>query len=172
MYEPSLRLPLLIRYPRLARAGRVESRFALNIDYAPTILDIAGVPAPPTMQGRSLRPLMEGNPPRDWRTSMLYTYYENSWTLAGKGREALSDPTFQYFTAHRVSPHRGVRTARHKLIDYYREGGYKELFDLERDPDELRNVYGDWDYSGVRTTLEKELERLRSEFKESGTMPA
>jgi hypothetical protein len=116
------------------------------------------------MQGRSLRPLLEGHPPRDWRTSMLYTYYENSWTLAGKGREALSDPTFQYFTAHRVSPHRGVRTERHKLIDYYRENGYRELFDLVKDPHELRNVYADPGYSHVRAGLEKELARLASEF--------
>jgi len=164
MYEPALRLPLLVRYPRGSRAGRVESRFALNIDYAPTILDIAGVPAPSTMQGRSLRPLLEGSSPRDWRKSMLYTYYENSWTLAGKGREALSDPTFQYFTAHRVSPHRGVRTARYKLIDYYRENGYQELFDLEKDPDELRNVFQDTKYAGVRAELQKELGKLRSQY--------
>ncbi len=160
MYEPALRLPLLVRYPRGAHAGRVESRFALNIDYAPTMLDIAGVAAPGSMQGRSLRPLLEGQAPGDWRTSMLYTYYENSWTLAGKGREALSDPTFQYFTAHRVSPHRGVRTEKHKLIDYYSENGYRELFDLEKDPHELRNVYHDASYrkgacrvrEGVRET--------------------
>jgi arylsulfatase A-like enzyme len=164
MYEPSLHLPLLIRYPQGGLTGRVESRFALNIDYAPTILDIAGVPAPATMQGRSLRPLLEGDGPRDWRTSMLYTYYENSWTLAGKGREALNDPTFQYFTAHRVSPHRGVRTARYKLIDYYQENGYHELFDLDQDPNELRNVYADPAYAKVRQDLQQELARLITEF--------
>jgi arylsulfatase A-like enzyme len=168
MYEPSLRLPLLVRYPREARPGRVETRFALNIDYAPTILDIADVTAPSTMQGRSLVPLLASDAVRGWRTSMLYTYYENSWTLAGKGREALSDPTFQYFTAHRVSPHRGVRTSRYKLIDYYSEGGYHELFDLEKDPDELRNVYGDPSYSKVRSDLELELTRLAREFKLAG----
>jgi arylsulfatase A-like enzyme len=165
MYEPSLRLPLLIRFPRGAVAGRVEARFALNIDYAPTLLDMAGVAAPATMQGRSLRPLLEGHAPRDWRTSMLYTYYENSWTLAGKGREALSDPSFQYFTAHRVSPHRGVRTERYKLIDYYKEDGYKELFDLEKDPNELRNVYGQAGYAAVQAELVKELARLRVEYR-------
>jgi arylsulfatase A-like enzyme len=116
------------------------------------------------MQGRSLRPLLENQSARDWRTSMFYTYYENSWTLAGKGREALNDPTFQYFTAHRVSPHRGVRTERYKLIDYYREEGYRELFDLEKDPHELRNVHGDAGYSRVQGELERELARLRTEF--------
>jgi arylsulfatase A-like enzyme len=164
MYEPALRLPLLVRYPRAVRGGQVESRFALNIDYAPTILDFAGVRAPANMQGRSLRPLLEGHEPRGWRASMLYTYYENSWTLAGKGKEALSDPTFQYFTAHRVSPHRGVRTERYKLIDYYMENGYRELFDLEKDPNELRNVWAEADYSKVRGDLERELKRLMSQF--------
>ena len=96
---------------------------------------------------------------------MLYTYYENSWTLAGKGREALNDPTFQYFTAHRVSPHRGVRTRRYKLIDYYSENGYHELFDLEKDPNELHNLYGDASYSQVRADLETELSRLAREFR-------
>ena len=95
---------------------------------------------------------------------MLYTYYENSWTLAGKGREALNDPTFQYFTAHRVSPHRGVRTARYKLIDYYQENGYHELFDLDQDPSELRNVYEDSGYAKVRQDMRKELARLVTEF--------
>jgi arylsulfatase A-like enzyme len=164
MYEPSLHLPLIVRYPRGVRAGHVESRFALNIDYAPTILDFAGVPALSTMQGRSLRPLLEGHVPRDWRRSMLYAYYENSWTLAGKGKEALSDPTFQYFTAHRVSPHRGVRTERYKLIDYYSEAGYRELFDLEKDPNELRNVHEDAGYGKVRAELEAELGRLRKHY--------
>jgi arylsulfatase A-like enzyme len=164
MYEPSLRLPLLVRYPRQIPARRVDPHFALNIDYAPTMLDYAGVPAPPSMQGRSLRPVIEGKAPKDWRRSMLYTYYENSWTLAGKGKEALSDPTFAYFTAHRVSPHRGVRTERYKLIDYYAEGGYKELFDLVKDPDELRNVYGDRAYAAEQAAMEKELLRLRREY--------
>ena len=95
---------------------------------------------------------------------MFYTYYENSWSLAGKGKEALNDPTFQYFTAHRVSPHRGVRTARHKLIDYYSEGGYRELFDLERDPNELINVYEDGSYLMVRGELVRELGLLSGEF--------
>ena len=164
MYEPSLRLPLLVRYPRMVRAGHVEPRMALNIDYAPTLLEYAGVRAPASMQGRSLRPLLERKAPRDWRRSMLYTYYEDSWKLEGKGREAMSDPTFAYFTAHRVSPHRGVRTESHKLIDYYQENGYRELFDLERDPDELRNVHGRAEYAKVQGELEREWGACGSSF--------
>jgi arylsulfatase A-like enzyme len=164
MYEPSLRLPLLVRYPREVPAGKVDSHMVLNIDYASTILDYASVEAPRSMQGRSLRPLLAGKPPAGWRKSMLYTYYEDSWKLAGKGKEAMSDPTFAYFTAHRVSPHRGVRNERYKLIDYYRENGYHELFDLQTDPDELHNVFGQSSYSGVQRDMERELRRLRDEF--------
>lgn len=165
MYEPSLRLPLLIRYPALFSGGKVEKRFALNIDYAPTILDLAGIKPPASMQGRSLKPLLEGKPPANWRKSMYYTYYEDSWRLRGKGKEAMADPSFQYFTPHRVSPHRGVRTERHKLIHYFRENNYWELFDLEKDPQEQRNVYNDRAYAGVRAELTRELERLRREYR-------
>lgn len=165
MYEPSLRIPLLIRYPALFGGGKVEKRMALNIDYAPTILDLAGVKVPGTMQGRSLKPLLEGKPPANWRKSMYYTYYEDSWRLRGKGKEAMTDPSFQYFTPHRVSPHRGVRTERHKLIHYFSENNYWELFDLEKDPNELRNVYEDRAYAQVRAELTKELARLRKQYR-------
>jgi arylsulfatase A-like enzyme len=165
MYEPSLRVPLLARYPRLVQ-GRVDSHMVQNIDFAPTILDFAGVKAPPAMQGRSLRPLLEGKAVRDWRTSVYYAYFENSWALEGKGREAMRDPSFEFFTAHRVSPHRGVRTARHKLIEYYSEGDYWELFDLDQDPKELRNVYADPAYAGTVTSLKSELRRLQRQYKD------
>lgn len=167
MYEPSLRIPLLVRYPRLGVRGRVPEQMVQNIDFAPTILDFAGVPIPATMQGRSLRPLLEGKPPADWRRSIYYTYFENSWVLHGKGREAMSDPGFAYFTAHRVSPHRGVRTGRHKLIQYYSEGDYWELFDLQTDPNELKNIYGDPAYASVTADLKQELTRLRQQYKDA-----
>ena len=166
MYEPSLRVPLLIRYPRAGVTGRTASQFALNIDFAPTILDFAGIDAPASMQGVSLRPMVEGRSPAEWRRSMYYTYFENSWALVGKGKDAMSDPTFQYFTPHRVSPHRGVRTDRHKLIEYYAEGDYWELFDLEKDPDELTNLYGNPQYAAVTTGLKAELAALRSRYRD------
>ena len=168
MYEPSLRVPLIVRYPALGVKGAVEARFVLNIDHAPTILDLAGVKIPATMQGRSYRKLLEGNAPGNWRKSMYYTYYENSWRLSGKGLEARSDPSFQFFTPHRVGPHRGVRTERHKLIHYYSDGDYWELFDLATDPNELRNVYGDAAYSKTLAALKRELERLRLEYRDVG----
>jgi arylsulfatase A-like enzyme len=166
MYEPSLRVPLLVRYPRLGAAGRVDDRMVLNIDFAPTILDFAGVPAPESMQGVSLRPLIEGKAAPEWRRSIYYTYYENSWNLQGVGREQMSDPSFQFFTAHRVGPHRGVRTERHKLIHYYSEGDYWELFDLQADPNELRNVYGDPSHAAIEAELKRELARLRTVYKD------
>jgi arylsulfatase A-like enzyme len=163
MYEPSLRVPLMVRAPG-GKRGTVPEAMTMNIDVAPTILDYAGVPAPETMQGRSLRPILNGTHPADWRKSIYYSYYENSWQLAGKGKEAMADPSFQYFTPHRIGPHRGVRTATHKLIHYYSEGNYWELFDLDKDPNELRNLYGQAGTEGVAGQLKAELERLRKQY--------
>lgn len=163
MYEPSLRVPLIVRAPG-GKRDNVSRAMAQNIDIAPTILDYAGVAAPATMQGRSLRPLLEGNTPADWRQSVYYAYYENSWVLAGKGKEAMADPSFQYFTPHRVPPHRGVRTPTHKLIHYYGDGDYWELFDLEADSNELRNIYGQDE--ALTAKLKTELDRLRQQYRD------
>jgi len=165
MYEPAIRIPLLARYPRLGTAGHVSDEMVMNIDFAPTILDFAGVPIPEGMQGRSLRPLMEGASPDDWRASIYYAYYENSWELHGKGDEAMAEP-YRYFTAHRIGPHRGVRTQRYKLIEYYSEGDYWELFDLEHDPNELKNLYGDPAYDTTVAELKQELQRLRGHYRD------
>lgn len=163
MYEPSLRIPLVIRYPRLGKPGRVIPQMAVNIDFAPTMLDFAGVEIPSTMQGRSLRPVLEGNVPADWRKSVYYAYYDNSWALHGLGKEAQADPSFEYLTPHRVGPHRGVRTDRYTLIHYYGDD-YWELFDLQNDPHQLRNVYSDPGYVAVVPELKQELQRLREQF--------
>jgi arylsulfatase A-like enzyme len=153
---------LLVRYPRSGTAGKIEDRMAVNIDLAPTILDFAGVSIPESMQGRSLRPLIEGRTRTDWRKSVYYTYYENSWAaLEGKGKEALTDPSFQYLT-----PHRGVRTDRYKLIEYYTDN-YWELFDLAKDPNELRNVYSDPEYSQIASDLKRELQQLRVQYQDN-----
>jgi len=165
MYEPSLRVPLIVKAPG-GKPAAVTPAMAMNIDIAPTILDYAGVPSPPTMQGRSLRPILEGAPPADWRQSVYYSYYENSWQLAGKGLDARSDPSFQFFTPHRIGPHRGVRTATHKLIHYYADGDVWELFDLQKDPNELTNLYGQPGAEPVTATLKTELTRLRNLYKD------
>ena len=161
MYEPSLRLPLVIRYPGLGSPGQICDEMVLNVDFAPTILDIAGVPVPETMHGRSLKPLLEGKSSDDWRKSVYYSYYENTWSLLGFKQEDLAYPDFKYFTAHRVGPHHGVRTDRYKLIEYYSEGDYRELFDLENDPNELKNLYGEPGYEDITRELKEELQRLQ-----------
>ena len=161
MYEPSLRIPLVIRHPGIGGVGQVIEQMVLNVDFAPTILDMAGLPVQEVMHGRSLKPLLEGNPPEDWRQSIYYAYYENSWELAGFKQEDLSDPSFQFFTAHRVGPHHGVRTDRYKLIEYYSEGDYWELFDLETDPNKLKNLYGQPGCEDITRELKQELKRLQ-----------
>lgn len=164
MYEESLRVPLLLRYPRMVKGGQLESRYAMNVDLAPTILDFAGIPVPEPMQGRSLRPLVAGEPPADWRNVAYYSYFENSWAFRDMSKDQMTDPSFQFWTAHRVGPNRGVRTDRFKLIEYYTEGGYGELFDLAEDPHELLNVYGDPRYAEPRTELTARLRKTQQEY--------
>ena len=165
MYEPSLRIPMLLRYPRMVPAGQVEQRMVIHQDIAPTILDLAGVPVPPMMQGRSLRNVVTGSPEQDWRASMLYAYYEDSWARNG--------PTFvprpgNYGTPHRITPHRGIRTERYKLIEYYREGDYWELFDLKEDPHEVRNLYQEPGHSDLIGELTGRLRSLQVHYREDG----
>jgi arylsulfatase A-like enzyme len=145
MYEQSLRTPLAMRFPGIARPGRVETRIVSNVDFAETFLEAAGVPVPDDMQGRSLLPFVRGDDPADWRTSFYYHYYE------GPDRD------------HHVYRHDGVATGDVKLIHYYTLNEW-ELFDLKRDPKELSNVWGQPDYAEVQTRLQRELSRLRQEL--------
>jgi len=141
MYEESLRMPLLVRWPGVVPAGAVNHDLCQNLDFAQTFLELADVPAPPDMQGRSLVPLLKGHTPADWRSSIYYHYYEHP-------------------AEHNVARHYGVRTGRYKLIHFYQLEEW-ELYDLEKDPDELRSVYGDPDYAAITAALKDELERLR-----------
>ena len=168
MYEPTLSVPLVVRYPRMIPGGRVEDRMVLNVDYAPTILDFAGVPIPASMQGESLRPMLEGAATPGWRQSIYYSYFENSWALRLLKQEEMSDPSFQYFTPHRIGPHRGVRTERYKLIEYYSEGDYWEFFDLQADPHEVHNRYGDPQYAAPIEEHKRELRRLQQQYQDFG----
>jgi len=152
MYEESLRMPLLVRYPREIRAGAVNEQIVLNLDFAETFLDYAGVSVPGDMQGRSLRPLLRGRTPGDWRRSMYYHYYE-------------------YPAVHSVKRHYGVRTQRYKLIHFYNDIDEWELYDLKNDPDELKNVHGNPKYAGVVKELKEELKQLRAKYKDSTGKP-
>ena len=146
MYEESIRMPLLIRYPGRVAAGGVSTNMLLNIDLAPTFLDLAGVKTPSDMQGRSILPILKGSAPSDWRESMYYRYYH-------------------YPGDHNVQPHFGVRTHRFKLI-YFENLEAWELYDLERDPLEMDNRASDPQFAGVKRTLQHELARLRREFRD------
>jgi arylsulfatase A-like enzyme len=137
MYEESLRMPFLVRYPGNIKAGSANDSMILNVDFAPTFLQFAGEAAPPEVQGRSLAPLLSGKTPKDWRTAMYYRYYH-------------------YPADHRVQPHYGVRTERYKLI-YFNKINQWELFDLRKDPRELKNVYA---APGYATALEKLREQM------------
>ncbi len=150
MYEPSFLAPLVVRWPGVARPGAVESRLAQNVDLAPTFLDMAGVAVPPgAMDGRSLVPLLSGEKPgADWRRSLYYHYYE-------------------FPGVHSVERHRGVRTDAMKLVHYYRIGEW-ELFDLEKDPDEMRSVHADPAYAEALRGMRSELERLRELYGDTG----
>ena len=150
MHEPSIRVPLMIRYPRLAKAGLVCEEMALNVDIATTILDMAGITVPAAMQGRSLVPFLKGEQPGNWRKDWLYEYFE--WP-----------------PGEHVRPHRGVRTTRYKLIHYHKLPGNPELpeefelYDLQKDPGELENLYGRSGYASLTRQLMDRLQALRHE---------
>ncbi len=144
MYEECLRMPFLIRYPEKIKAGKVNDAMILNVDFAPTFLEYAGLSAPKEVQGRSIVPLLRGEKPKDWRTSMYYRYYH-------------------YPADHKVQPHYGVRNERYKLIFFNRINEW-ELFDLKKDPNEMKSVYGDPKYADVQKEMLAELKRLRTEL--------
>ncbi len=144
MYEESLRMPFLIRYPGKIKPHTTNAEMILNVDFAPTFLEYAGLPIPSEIQGRSFVSLLDGKQPKDWRKTMYYRYYH-------------------YPGDHQVQQHYGVRTDRYKLIYFHRINQW-ELYDLQKDPDELNNVYAEPAYAGTVKKLKAELERLRKEL--------
>ena len=153
MYEQAIRVPWMIRYPGQVKAGSVSKDWVVNIDNAPTVLDLAGLPIPGDMQGRSIAPLLKGSAPPDWQTSFYYHYYE-------------------FAPPHWVFPHYGIRTNRYKLISYYTVNEW-ELFDLEKDPDEMENLFA-WSgyrvhpaYESIASDLAGQLKQLREKYKDT-----
>ena len=147
-------MPFVARYPQEIRPGSACDAIALNVDFAETFLDYAGLPIPEDMQGSSLRPLFNDETPEGWQTSLYYRYW-------------------MHLSHHYVCAHYGVRTHRYKLIYYYGEalgttGSVDEsktpeweLFDLAQDPLEINSVYADPAYADVVTELKEELFRLK-----------
>jgi len=144
MYEQSLHAPLIVRYPGEIAPGSTNDDMVQNIDFAPTLLDYAGVEIPGNMHGRSFRPILQGRRPPGWRDKVYYHYYEGY------------DIPEQY----------GIRTKTHKLICYpaFDNGQYWELFDLINDPSELNNVYSEPAYSQIVDALKIDLENLRKKY--------
>ena len=145
MYEESFTTPLIIRYPKEIAPGITTDKLVINLDYSPTILDYANIPIPADVQGESLRPLLKGKSPVDWRKSVYYHFYAlNAW--------------------HDVKKHYGVRTERFKLIHFYDDIDAWEFYDLEKDPNEINNIFGKEEYAEVQVNLEKELIQLRKYY--------
>jgi arylsulfatase A-like enzyme len=148
MLEESLRMPFVVRYPPEIAPGTVLDDIVLNVDFAELLLDYAGAPIPPQMQGRSFRANLAGRTPEDWRDAMYYRYY------GGEPRRPA---------------HFGIRTATHKLIHY---DGLRdrpaderwELYDLAADPHETRNVFGEAGQAGAIADLQARLARLQRDL--------
>jgi arylsulfatase A-like enzyme len=150
MYEESLGMPLIIKWPGVAQPGTVNTSLVQNLDYAETFLEMAQAEIPPDMQGRSLVPLLEGETPDDWRKSIYYHYYE-------------------FPAGHMVAKHCGIRTDRYKLIHFY-EFGEWEFYDLQHDPDELTNGYSNEQYKDIIQQLKLQLTSLQREYKDDSDM--
>ncbi len=144
MYEESLSTPMLIRYPKGIKKGWVSDKLVQNLDIAQTFLDYAGVEAPDDMQGLSMRPLLEQTA-GEWRDAVYYHYFE-------------------YPGIHAVKRHYGVATDRYKLIHFYFDNNEWELYDLENDPQEMNNLYGQQGYEELTQKLKTRLKALRKQY--------
>ena len=138
-----------MRYHGVVKPGTVFDQFVLGIDWAPTILDIAGIHPPSAIQGSSILPLLKNNSKKivPWRNQMYYHYYE-------------------FPRPHHVYPHFGIRTARYKLIRFYGGADSWELYDLEQDPRELHNIYADKKNAKIVSSLKTSLQKLIVQFKD------
>nr|WP_320154032.1 sulfatase [uncultured Draconibacterium sp.] len=145
MYEQSLHMPFLLRYSGKIEKGIVCDDIITNIDIAPTILEMAGVPIPKEVQGRSFYSNLKGDTPEDWRQSMYYHYYE-------------------YPFWHHVQPHYGIRTKRYKLIHFYYDIDLWEFYDIENDPNEMVNLIDSKEYRSMIDSMKMELVQLMKKY--------
>lgn len=145
MYEESMHTPLIMRLPKdFQRKGDINE-MVQNIDYAPTFLELAGVKVPEDIQGVSLVPLLKGEKPVNWRKALYYHFYE-------------------YPAEHMVKRHYGVRTDRYKLIHFYNDIDEWELYDLQADPTEMRNIYGQPGTENITKDLKAQLTALQEQY--------
>ncbi len=132
---------MLIRYPKRIKPGTIDRAIHNNTDFAPTILQEAGIPVPKDMQGQSF---FSKTP----RKSTYYHYYE-------------------YPAEHSVQTHFGIRTDRYKLIRFYNDGEYWELYDLKTDPEELKNLYGNPAYKAIQKQLLTDLKMVINQYEDT-----
>lgn len=151
MYEESEHTPLMVRYPPMIKAGSVDSDMVMNLDFAPTFLDLAGIAKPGNMQGESLLPILKGSTPDTWRKEVYYHYYE-------------------YPGWHAVKRHYGIRTERYKLMHFYYDIDQWELYDLKTDPQEMYSVYGDPAYKTVQDSMMVQLRLLQKKYLDSDSL--
>ena len=146
-YENSMRVPMLIRYPKLIKKNTKIEEQCLNIDIAPTILDLAGIEKPSYMQGESMVNLLKGKNDNNWRKSILFEYYlDTYWPYAGPNQIA-------------------VRTERYKLVDAFLANDIDELYDLKKDPGEMNNLINDSGYDEIENDLREEAVKLKAQYK-------
>ena len=148
MYKESLNTPLLISWPGTIEAGSVNNDLVSNLDFGETLIDIAGGEVPADMQGKSMLPILKGETPDDWRKAHYYHYYEHP-------------------SEHNVMRHYGITTDNYKLIHFYYDMDDWELYDLEKDPNEMHDVYNDPAYAKVQADLHEQLEELRAKYEDS-----
>ncbi|MGB5418793.1 sulfatase/phosphatase domain-containing protein, partial [Algibacter sp.] len=148
MYEESLAMPLLVKYPKVIKPGTVIEDLTQNLDFAETFLDYAQAEIPKDMQGKSLRPLLENtfNKNEDFRNGVYYHYYD-------------------YPAFHMVKKHYGIRTKRYKLMHFYDDIDTWELYDLEEDPNEIHNQIDNPDYDDEEMQLRAQLIALQKQYK-------
>ena len=151
MYDESMKMPLIVRWPGVTRPGSVNTDLVQNLDYAETFLEMAGANVPADMQGQSLVPLLKGLKPK-WRDSLYYHYFE-------------------FPSYHMVAKHFGIRTSRYKLIRFYQFDEW-EFYDLKQDPDELSNRYGDPKHAETIARLKRQLAELRTTYKDNSDVRA
>ena len=142
MYEESLMMPLIVKWPGVTKAGSRSKQMVQNLDYAQTFLQMAGANIPANMQGKSLVPILKNGRAENWRDSIYYHYYE-------------------YPSVHMIPRHYGIRTERYKLIHFYQFGNEWEMYDLKEDPDELTNIYGKSGKETLQKDLKKQLVAIR-----------
>nr|WP_229206962.1 sulfatase [Dyadobacter crusticola] len=149
IYEESLKTPFVIRYPGVIKPGTKNNDLVVNIDWAPTVLNIAGVKVPADMQGKSFLPRLQNSQTAQvpWRKEAYYHYYE-------------------FPQPHHVYPHFGLRTNRYKLAYFYGGADSWELFDLQKDPSEVNNIYGTRGTEALTADLKSKLEVLMEEYKD------